>query len=143
MIIIQGNKAKYWLGILASIFLGMTFVVAGTSKVFIPSGNIELSAIFIALLGGAEFTVGALLVAGIYVKAATTGSLFLIAGFITSNILAKVLGQEECLSCFGAMGKLSISSALYLDGIMVALVVVILCWYPARFFEARPWFWRK
>ena len=142
MIIIE-NRFKHWIGILAAIFLGMTFFVAAISKLFTPAVEIELPAVLVALLGGLELTIGVLLVTGVYVKIVAGFSLFPIACFIISNVLVKILGGEECLSCFGAMGKLSATQALYLDGIMVALAIVILIYYPGRFFSVRPWYWGK
>lgn len=151
MIIIQGNKAKYWLGILASIFLGMLFVVAGMGKWF--SGVVEfqllttqntLTAFLATCLMLGELLIGILLASGILVRAIASFSLLLTAGFITNNILliASGLGSAPC-GCFGMGNRLSVIDSLFLDGVMVALAVTILCWYPARFFEARPWFWRK
>lgn len=135
------NRFKYWIGILASIFLGMIFVVAGLSKVFTPIVDIEIPIMTLAILMVAEIFIGVLLVACIFVKVVASFTLPLIAGFITSNILMKILGKEECLSCFGGIGKLSTNQALYIDGVMVALVVTILAFYPGRFFNKRPWYW--
>lgn len=141
--IIMKPSYKSWLGILASIFLGVTFIVAGSSKVFTPVVESELPKILFAILMIIELIIGLLLVAGIFVQVVAIFSLSLIAGFITSNILEKVQGQEECLSCFGAMGTLSTTQALYLDGIMMALAITILFFYPGRFFNTRPWYWGK
>ena len=141
MIIVQHTHYRYWLGILTSIFLGIIFIIAGISKVFTPAIDIELPGVLLVVLAAIELGVGLWLVSGVLVKVAAIWSLPLIAGFISSNILAKIFGEEECLSCFGAMGKLSIGQALYIDGVMVALVVVILMWYPGDFFNKRPWYW--
>ena len=141
--IIENRFCKHWLGILAAIFLGVTFIVAGSSKLFTPVVESEIPEFLLIILVIAELGVGIFLVACIFVKPVASLSLCLVTGFITSNILAKVFGQEECLSCFGGMGKLSTNQALYIDGVMVALVVTILCFYPGRFFNARPWYWGK
>lgn len=142
MIIVE-SRFKYWIGILAAIFLGMIFIVAGISKVFTPVVDIEMPKVLVVLLLMAELIIGIFLVACVLVKFTASFSLPLIAGFISSNILAKVLGEEECLSCFGGLGKLSVNQALYIDGILVALVITILCFYPGRFFNKRPWYWGK
>lgn len=142
MMIIE-NRFRQWVGILASIFLGITFIVAGSGKLLTPVVEAEIPQFFVILLIIAELGVGVLLVAGVFVKPTASCSLFLIACFIISNILMKIIGLEECLSCFGAMGKLSTSQALMIDGIMVALAVTILVFYPGRFFNKRPWFWGK
>jgi len=142
MIIVE-NRFRNLIGILASIFLGVTFIVASSSKLFTPIVEAEISAIFLVLLIIMELGVGILLVAGVFVKLAASFSLFLIACFIISNVLMKILGMEECLSCFGAMGKLSTTQALQIDGIMLALALTILFFYPSRFFNVRPWYWGK
>jgi len=151
MIVIQGNKAKYWTGILASIFLGMTFIVAGMGKWF--SGVVEfqllttqntLTQFLNTWLIPVELAVGILLVVGVWVKCAASFSLLLTAGFITNNILliSMGLGGEPC-NCFGMGKELTVMGSLLLDGIMVALAVTILAFYPARFFGVGPWYWRK
>jgi len=152
MIVVQGSKWKYWVGILASIFLGMTFIVAGISKFYAPVKEFELLNIldFLPatlvgtiniLLMSAELALGIFLVAGIAVKFVACLSLPLIAGFITTNILMIVLGLEDCLDCFGEFGKLTAVQALYFDGVLVALVVVILFFYRGGYFKKRPWYW--
>ena len=142
MIIIE-NRFRNWVGILAAIFLGITFVIAGSGKLLTPVVESEIPQSFLIILVMVELGIGILLVAGILVKPTASFSLFLIACFIISNILMKILGMEECLSCFGAMGKLSTTQALQIDGIMVALVATVLFFYPGKFFNKRPWFWGK
>jgi len=149
MIIIQGSKAKYWLGIWASLFLGMTFIVAGMGKWF--SGVVEfqllttqhtLTEFLNTWLLPIELTIGIILVAGIFTKCAASFSLLLIAGFIINNILliSVGLGGEPC-NCFGMGNTLSVIDSLFLDGVMVALAITILVLYPGRFFNKRPWYW--
>ena len=139
--IITHNRYKGLLGVLASIFLGITFVVAGSSKVFTPIVEAELLEVLWIILMSVEIAVGLFLVACIFPKPMASFSLLLIAGFVASNFIAIALGYEECLSCFGAMGKLSIGQALFLDVVMIGLAVTILLWYPSRFFNKRPWYW--
>jgi len=142
MIIVE-NRFRNWMGILAAIFLGMIFVVAGYSKWLYPGKALDVPEVFLIILLIAELGVGILLVTGIYVKPTACISLFLIFCFIISNSLLMVLGVEDCFSCFGSMAQLSTSQALWLDGIMVALAVTILFSYPGRFFNKRPWYWGK
>lgn len=142
MIIIE-NRFRNWVGILASIFLGMTFIVAGISKWLYPGTALEVPEVFLIVLLVAELGIGILLVAGIQVKPMACVSLFLIVCFIISNSLLMILGVEDCFSCFGSFAKLSTGQALWLDGIMVALAVTILVFYPSRFFSVRPWYWGK
>ena len=152
MIIIEGNKGKYWIGILASIFLGMTFIVAGIARFYVPVKEFEPFTLFDfmpAMLVGfintwlmpIEFVLGLFLVAGIAVKFASCLSLLLVAGFITTNILTLVLGLEDCLSCFGELGELTAIQSLVFDGVLVALVIVILLFYRGSYFSKRPWYW--
>ena len=155
MIIIQGNKAKYWLGILAATFLGMTYVVAGMGKWFAGVVEFELHIFpgllpptligaLNTLLSPTELAIGILLASGILVKPLAGFSLLLTTGFIINNIIliSQGLGGAPC-GCFGMGNRLTVYDSLLLDGIMIALVITVLCWYPTRFFEARPWFWRK
>lgn len=153
MIIMSHTNYKSWLGILASIFLGMTFIVAGSGKLFAGVVDFQLLTIpdfwpfllakfLTTWLMQVELLVGVVLVAGIFAKCAAGFSLPLIAGFIINNILLinSGLGGEPC-NCFGMGQELTVIGSLCLDGIMVALAVVILMWYPAKFFEVRPWYW--
>ena len=137
------NRFRNWIGILAAIFLGITFIVAGSGKLLTPVVEAEIPKAFLVILIIIELGIGIFLVTGVLVKPVASFSLFLIACFIISNILMKMLGMEECLSCFGAMGKLSTTQALMIDGVMMALAVTILAFYPGRFFNKRPWFWGK
>ena len=152
--IIEHRFCKPWLGILASIFLGMTFVVAGISKFYAPVKEFELLTLLDFLpdaLAGAiniwlmplELAIGLFLVVSIAVKFVACLSLVFIACFIASNILMIILELENCLSCFGKLGELTAVQALWFDGVMVALVVVILFLYPGKFFNKRPWYWGK
>lgn len=153
----QHTYRKNWLGILSSLFLGMTFIVAGSGKLF--SGVVEfelliypellpppviLAEILTTCLVPVELTIGILLVVGIFTRCVAGFSLLLIAGFITNNILliSQGLGGEPC-NCFGMGQELSVIGSLYLDGVMAALAVWALVFYPSRFFEVRPWYWGK
>ena len=155
MIIVPHNRFKYWLGILASIFLGMTFIVAGSGKLFSGVVDFELiiplaflsfypPEVVSACLMLGELLIGILLIAGIFTRCVASCSLLLIAGFVTNNILLinLGLGGEPC-NCFGMGQELTVIGSLYLDGVMVVLAVEVLAFYPGRFFELRPWYWGK
>ena len=155
MIMPQHTYHKNWLGILASLFLGMIFIVAGSGKLFTGVVDFELliypellspalAGALNTLLVPVELLVGILLVAGIFTRCAAGFSLLLIAGFITNNILliSQGLGGEPC-NCFGMGQELSVVGSLYLDGVMAALAVWALVFYPSRFFQVRPWYWGK
>jgi len=153
VIIIPGNKGKYWIGILASLFLGVTFMVAGMGKWFAGVVEFELLAypgflpiplaelLFISLVW-VELIIGIVLVAGIAVKFVTSLSLSLIIGFFINNILliVKGMGGEPC-HCFGLGNRMSVITSLYLDGVMLALAITILVCFRDKFFNKRPWYW--
>lgn len=152
MIIIEGNKGKYWVGILASIFLGMTFIVAAIGKLmegttafdlfafpeFVPPVIAE--AIYISL-PYIELLVGIPLILGIAVKFVASLSSLLIIGYTVSNILLIRLGIEDCASCFGVAGSLAPTTSLYFDGVLAILVIDTLLFYRGKFLNKRPWYW--
>lgn len=153
MIIIHHSLLRHWLGILASIFLGMTFIVAGMGKWFASVKEFELLAFpdflsqsvaetLFTWLPRVELTIGIVLIAGIAVKFVACLSLPLIIGFIVNNILLISMGsgREPC-NCFGMGEKLSVFGSLHLDVVMVALVITVLVFHPGRFFNKRPWYW--
>jgi len=144
------EKRRYWLGGLAMILLGMTFIVAAMGKLvsgstafnlfafpsFVP--QVLAEAIYISL-PYIEFVVGGLLILGIAVKFTVSLSALLIIGFAVSNILLINLGIEDCASCFGVMGSLAPTAALFLDGIMAALAMFVFFCYRGSFFNKTPW----
>lgn len=147
MMIVEHHFYKFWLGILASIFLGMTYIVAGMGKWFYGVVGFKLLTRIEALetwLIPVELAIGIILVASILVKPLASLSLLLTAGFIINNIvlITMGLGGEPC-NCFGMGQKLTVTSSLFLDGVMVALAITILVFYPGRFFNKRPWYWGK
>lgn len=142
---------RYWLSVLAIIFLGMIFTVAGVGKLLAGSKGFEpfgpltfLPQSFVEAIGIGfpyiEIIIGGLLILGIAVKFAASLSALLIAGFIASNILAIYLGRgaEPCGGCFGVAGGLTAVSALIVDGIMAVMVAVIAICYRGDFFDISP-----
>jgi len=144
---------RRWLGVCASIFLGITFVIAGGGKIFAQSGNIEplllpeflpesLAQAISTSLPYVEFTVGVLLILGIAVRLITSLSALMVAGFVASNIMLINLGlaAEPC-GCFGGVlgGGVSVNISLILDVVMVAMVSIIFVYHPSRFSSIRPW----
>ncbi len=152
MIIIEGNQAKYWVGILASIFLGMTFIVAAIGKLMEGTTTFDLFAFppFVPpVLAEAIFTslpylellVGIPLIIGIAVKFVASLSSLLIIGYAVSNILLINLGVEDCSTCFGVAGSLSPTTSLIFDGVLAILVIDTLLFYRGKYFNKRPWYW--
>ncbi len=144
---------KYWIGVLAAIFLGVTFVVAGAGKLFAGSKGFEafvipsflpqaLFELIYSWVPYIEITIGGLLLLGIAIKFATCLSGVLIAGFIASNIFTIYIGAGAvpCHGCFGVLGGLTATAALIMDGIMAVMVVAILVCYQGGFFNRTPWF---
>ena len=157
-------RYKYWIGIGASIILGLIFVAAGLGKLLDQGGALRFKVFFtpyIDLLTPAfakavftwlpwiELIVGLLLIIGIVTKLTAAFSSVLIAGFIANNswLLSHGLGYEPC-DCFGMLERittaaLSTVGALYLDVVMLALVLIILLCYQGNFFDIYPWFLRR
>jgi len=150
-------RYKYWIGVGASIFLGLIFVTAGVGKmlhepeafrIFLPPFPDVLSPIFVSKavfiwLPRIELVIGLLLIFGIVAKLAATFASVLIAGFITENSLLLIQGHERCPSCFGPQLILRTSEALFIDIIMVILVLIIFFCYQSNFFNIYPWFLRR
>ena len=149
------RRYKHWIGVWASILLGLIFVAAGLGKalyraeafVFFPDFlPIAFAKSVFIWLPAIEVVVGLLLIFGIAAKLVATFSLVLIAGFIANNslLLSLGLGDEPC-GCFGiaetiAQARLSTIGSLYLDVVMLVLVLVLLFCYQRNFFNIYPWF---
>ena len=144
------EKRRYWIGGIAMILLGMTFVVAATGKLMMGSMAFNLyafpsfvppalaEAIYISL-PYVELIVGILLILGVAVKFAVSLSGLLIIGFTVSNILLINMGVEDCASCFGVAGSIAPTAALVFDGMMAVLVAVTLLCSRGSFFNMTPW----
>ena len=151
---------KHWVGVGASIFLGLVFTVAGLGKslnhdgafeIFIFSGYLppalnEAAYIWLPRL---ELAIGLLLILGVAARFVTSFALVLIAGFIANNswFFTHGLGDRPC-DCFGvaeriAQLKLTTTGALYLDVVMLVFGIVVLVCYQSSFFNIHPWFLRK
>jgi len=153
-------RNKHWVGVGASIFLGVVFTVSGLGKLFYQTETVEffvfseylpaaLSKTVYLWLPRLELLVGLLLISGVAARLVTTVASVLIAGFIASNgwLMSQGLGEEPC-GCFGmaeriAQLKITTMGALYLDVVMMAFAVVVLVCYQSNFFELSPWFLRR
>lgn len=151
---------KYWVSLGASIILGLILFTAGLGKqqtealwfvATLPEAVLTpMLAHFVSLsLPWIEVIVGLLLILGIATKFAASISIVLIAAFMANNswLIYHGLMYQPC-SCFGiferiAFAELSTMSVLYLDIGMLALALIILFWYPGKFWNIRPWFLRK
>ena len=153
-------RYKYWVGLGASIILGLIFVAAGTGKLSAETELLAISQVksflgptFVGMVSDylpwVELVLGILLIIGFATKLMACFSTLLIFAFIGTNSWMIKLGRayEPC-SCFGVfdkvfLGKLSTMDSLYLDIGMLALVLIILFYYPSDILTIRPWFLRK
>lgn len=140
---------KYWASVVAMIFLGMIFIIAGMGKLlagskafepfvspaFLPQPFVEVIYVGLPYI---EIIVGTLLILGVALRFATYLSLALISCFISLNVFVLYSGLEPCGGCFGVFGGLTAISALILDVIMVGMVAVILVCYRGSFFNIIP-----
>ena len=144
---------KYWVVLLATIFLGIIFLVAGMGKLLAQSDSfspflflgflpVALTHAIYIVIPYTEISLGALLVLGIAIRFITSLSALMITGFIASNLYMIYLGvgTGPCGGCFGYFGSLTAISSLMLDGIMAALVVVILLCCRGGYFNLMPLF---
>jgi len=147
-------RCKHWIGIGASIILGLIFIVAGLGKLldqapvfkwffasFLSLLTPVLAKIIFTWLPCIELAAGLLLVIGVATKFVTTFTLLLIIGFLVNNswLLIQGLGDKPC-DCFGVVeriseARLSIIGSLYIDIGMLALVLITLFCYQGGFFN--------
>ncbi len=153
---------RYWVGIGASIILGLIFVAAGLGKlleqteafkifynlpgVFLTQTLVDAVSFWFPLI---ELIVGLLLITSVAAKPMAAFSLVLITGFIATNswLIIQGLGDEPC-GCFGivetmAQFRLVVINSLYFDIGMLGLALLILIYYPGKFSTFRPWFFGR
>jgi len=155
-------RYKHWLGLGASIILGMIFLVSGTGKLFLQAELFETNfpgfLDFLSLdqtrllfygLPYAEIVIGALLIVGFATKIVAAFSGLLIAGFVASNVwfITHGMGFEPC-GCLGIFNRLfqsqlSTQQSLFLDIAMLALILIIFLCYQRSFISIRPWFLKR
>ena len=153
---------RYWVGIGASIILGLIFVAAGLGKLleqteafkifynlpgaFLTQALVDAVSFWFPLI---ELIVGLLLITSVAAKPMAAFSLVLITSFIATNswLLIQGLGDEPC-GCFGiaetmAQFRLVVINSLYFDIGMLGLVLLILIYYPGKFSTFRSWFFGR
>ena len=112
-------RFKYWIGVGASIILGLIFATAGLGKLlhqaeayklfFFPDFlTLSLAKFVFIWFPRIELIIGLLLVVGMATKLVTVFSSVLIAGFITNNVwlLIQGLGDKPC-GCFGVAERMA------------------------------------
>ena len=159
---VRFNRYKYPLAVGASLVLGLILGTAGLSKALNPAETFkifmdpfnpfpglftpEMARMVIIWLPRIEIVVALLLIIGVAARLVAAFSSVLIAGFIYCNswLLVHGLGLEPCdclsLDAVLAQGEITIRSSLYIDIGMLALVLIILFYYPGRFVRIRPWY---
>ncbi len=156
-------RYKHWLGLGASITLGMIFLVSGIGKLLLQEGklfetyfpgfldflSLDQTRLLYYGLPYVEIAIGALLILGVATKLVAAFTSLLIAGFIASNVwfITHGMGFEPC-GCLGIFdrlfqSRLSTQQSLYLDIAMLALILITLLCYQRSFTSIRPWFLKK
>ena len=155
-------RHKNWLGLGASIILGMIFCISGMGKLFAEVELFETSfpgfLDFLTLdqvrllfhgLPYVELAIGLLLITGFATKLIAALTSLLIAGFIASNVwfITHGMGFEPC-GCLGFFdrlfqSRLTTQQSLYLDMAMLALILITLLCYQRGFTNIYPWFLKR
>ena len=155
-------RYKHWLGLGASITLGMIFLVSGIGKLllqgelfetffpgFLDFLTLDQTRLLFYGLPYAEIAIGTLLIVGFATKLIAALTALLIAAFIASNVwfITHGMGFEPC-GCLGIFdrlfqSKLSTQQSLYIDIAMLALILITLLCYQRSFTSIRPWFLKK
>ena len=152
----------HWLGLGASIILGIIFFISGIGKLLVEAELFEtyypafldfltLNQVRLLFYGFpyVELAIGLLLIVGFATKLIAALTSLLIAGFIASNVwfITHGMGFEPC-GCLGIFdrlfqNRLSTQQSLYLDIAMLALVLITLLCYQRNFTDIYPWFLKK
>jgi len=155
-------RYKHWLGLGASLILGIIFLTAGIGKLLVEVELFEtyypafldfltLHQVRLLFYGlpYVELAIGLLLIVGFATKLIAALSSVLIAAFVASNVwfITQGLGFKPC-GCLGIFdrlfqNRLSTQQSLYLDIAMLALVLIILLCYQRNFTDIYPWFLKK
>lgn len=149
-------------GILAGIILGLVFLVAGFGKLPVQTDAYTILLVirrepFLLWLSDyvhiivplLELTLGFLLVSGVAARLTALASTALVGVFIFNNLwlIRNGVAEESC-HCFGdaltrLLGSISTSEALYIDIAMLALILLVLTFYPDKWLSLRPWLLRR
>ncbi|MFH1926452.1 MAG: DoxX family protein [Chloroflexota bacterium] len=155
-------RYRHWLGLGASIILGMIFLISGIGKLllqgelfetyfpgFLDFLTLDQTRLLFYGLPYVEIAIGALLIVGFATKLIAALTSLLTAGFIASNVwfITHGMGFEPC-GCLGIFdrlfqSKLSTQQSFYIDIAMLALILITLLCYQRSFTSIRPWFLKK
>lgn len=155
-------RYKHWLGLGASLILGIIFLISGIGKLltevelfetyfpgFLDFLSLGQTRLLFYGLPYVELVIGTFLILGFATKLTAAFSSLLITGFIASNIwfITHGMGFEPC-GCLGIFvrlfqSKLSTQQSLYLDMAMLALALITIVSYQRRFTDIYPWFLKR
>ena len=155
-------RCMHWLGLGASIILGIIFFISGIGKLLVEAELFEtyypafldfltLNQVRLLFYGFpyVELAIGLLLIVGFATKLIAALTSLLIAGFIASNVwfITHGMGFEPC-GCLGIFdrlfqNRLSTQQSLYIDIAMLALILITLLCYQRSFTSILPWFLKK
>ncbi|MFC1955938.1 MauE/DoxX family redox-associated membrane protein [Chloroflexota bacterium] len=158
-------RYKHWIGVGASILLGLVFIIAGLGKSLHPVADAKISYdlkilltffpylftpttvdVIFTYLPRLEILIGLLLVLGIAAKTISIITMVLISIFMASNywLLSQGLGYESC-GCFGFIAEsyLTVNVSFGIDIAMLTLAFIVLFCYQSNFTNVIPWFCRR
>lgn len=161
------EKTRNIIGLVASILIGITFLISGTGKIigaeetpaqvvdfisnflpgiFITPATIEfLFYIFVPLvMPWAEIILGACLLIGFLPRLMAVLCLPLLSAFMGTNIWSIIQGgYATCANCFGIweqyFGSLTPVQSLVYDLVLFAFAIVIIIFQPSGFLSSRKW----
>jgi uncharacterized membrane protein YphA (DoxX/SURF4 family) len=161
-------QTRATVGLVASILIGLTFLLSGSGKVFgygdMPGQTMQFigaiipdawltprlalfmgDILFPYIIPWAELCLGILLLVRIWPRFFAAVTLPLVAGFIANNAWYISQGQIKFTSCecFGIwerfLGTLTHVQSLYIDIILFALALTIVIVHPGGFFSSPQW----
>ncbi len=119
---------------LASLVLGMTFLIAGGAKVAAGSGWIaqarEMGASppVATVVPGVELVLGALLVVGLWTPLPEVAAIVLLVVFSVAIARQLVDGRHPPCACFGSWSHRPLSEAHLVRNAVLIVLAVVACW---------------
>ncbi len=118
------------------LLLGGTFIFSSISKFPMHSEFVNLvnsyhllpvwmGTVYGTALPWVELVIGAYLVLGVLVRPSGIIAGLVSISFIIANITSLTLGEEQCHHCFGEVLPLSVTQALIIDVLMLAVAVYV------------------
>lgn len=161
------RKTRDRISLVASILIGLTFLVSGTGKIFasgaVPAQVVDfisnsipdifitpatvhfLYEVFIPrIVPWAEFIFGVCLLIGFLPRLMAILTIPLLSAFLGTNLWSMIQGgYTTCASCFGIwerfFGSLTPVQSLIYDLALFVFVTLIIVFHPGGFFTSRQW----